>query len=141
MTVAAFVVSVLALFTAVGALVYARKQAGAAVEQNRIAAEQLALAKEEAAKYRVPWSFEWRKSDTYVLVNNSDEPEYDVEIHPPEHTVFRSRSEGDVVHPRSSMAFTVGFTMASPGRLLRVTWRHHPGGEVLEWSDWLPNRE
>lgn len=141
MSIAAFVVSVLALFVALWALKYSRQQAVAAEEQNRISAEQLALAKEAADKYRVPWRFEWRAGDTYALVNDSDDPEYDVEIHAPEHTAFRLRSDGEVVGPRSSVIFIAGFTMASPGRSMRVTWRHLPGGEVLEWSDWLPSRE
>ena len=141
MTVAAFVVSVFALLVAAWALVYARQQASAVTEQSRIAAEQLALAKDQAEKYRVPWHFEWRGGDTYALVNGSDEIEYDVEIHAPEHTAFQLRSVGDIVHPRSSVVFLAAFTMASPGRSMRVTWRHRPGGELFEWSDWLPRRE
>ena len=140
MNVAAFVVSVVAVLISLGAVWFAWQQAAAAKEQNRISGEQLALAKAEAEKYRIPWRFEWRAGDTFALVNDSDDPEYDVRIEAQEHTLCDLRTDGAVIGPREPLIFMTAFTLASGGRWMTVTWRHQPDGEELTWGEWLPAR-
>ena len=138
MEVAALVLSAIAVLVAVGAAWFSWQQANAAREQNKIAAEQLAIAKTEAERYRIPWRLEWRAGSTFVLVNESSDPEYNVTIIPPEHSFLDLLDDGAVVLPGSSLPFMAAYTMASPGRLITVTWRHRPGGDLLEWRDYLP---
>lgn len=140
MNIAAFVVSVVAVCISVAAVVFARKQAKAAEDQNRISGEQLALAKAESEKYRIPWRFEWRSGDTYALVNDSDDPEYDVQVMPPQGMRFNTRTDGSIVGPREPLIIMGALSGLGPGRQMTVTWRHQPDGEQMTWHEWLPTR-
>jgi len=147
MTVAAFVISVLAFLASGAAVWYAQHQAesakiSAAAAIRSAAADERAieLAEIEAAKYSPPWVLRWEAGDVYLLINDSDEAAHDVVIDLADLRVATGALTHDRIGPGSAISLMVGRTMGTRDDTTTVTWSRLPGGERLDWKHPFPRR-
>lgn len=140
MTIAAFVVSIVAVVVAALAGWWAKVSAAAAVRSADAAEAALALEQERAAKYTAPWRLSWLKGDTYALLNDGDENVYGVEVDPGGLPWIKGEREHDVIHARAPITFmtTRGFTGGSD--VITVTWHRTPdlSDDPHTWRHPLP---
>jgi|GEM_PF-6654384 len=86
-----------------------------------------------------PWSLAHFRGETYTLTNGSDETVYDVQVEPPEHTIFRGPEQWETIDPHAGVDFLLAFTMQSGSdRGVTVRWRWEPDGELRSWSSVAP---
>lgn len=141
-----------ALGASLAALWFAKRQADAADESNRISLAALDVSKKQleielksAGKsanptYVPPWRLSWVKGDTYALTNGGTDTEYDVQVTPPEYSAAPLPMRFESIGPMSSVTFLIALTIASPNRNVTVTWRHGDEAEHRSWTGVLPTR-
>ncbi|MCI1643803.1 MAG: hypothetical protein LKI98_04180 [Bifidobacterium crudilactis] len=133
---------------------FAKQQAKAAEESNRISAAALDVSRRQldlqisaegnidapkASPYVPPWRVEHVSGSAYALTNGGDETAYDVHIEPPADTPAYD-TDFPQIGPMSSKQFTLIFTMASPSREISVTWCRSPEAEPeAAWTTSLPS--
>ena len=119
----------------------ASKSRGAA-ERSAEAAERMAdLAEAEAIRYEIPWRLEWRKGDTYALMNTSNADEHDVLVNVADPaSIFRASDTPQTINARSEITFLAMHSMGTVDESVQVTW-HRPGeAEGRAWRHPLPPR-
>lgn len=153
------VIAGVALGVSVVSVVFAKRQADAAAEANRIsrtandiARRQLDVMREqldtEAAAgtvrrasvvpYVPPWRIDWYRGSTFAITNGGSATERDVRIIPPDNCAVASDLEFKEIEPMSSRTFMIAPTMATESRELTVTWMHDGGPR--SWTTVLPSR-
>ena len=147
MTVAAFVISILALVASGAAVWYARHQAAsakisaeAAIHSAAADERSIELAEIEAAKYSPPWVLRWEQGDVYVLTNDSDEAAHDVVIDLADLRVAIGELTHDRIGPGSAISLMAGRTLGTRDDTTTITWSRLPGGERLDWKHPFPRR-
>lgn len=134
---AALVMSVVAVRQARLARRESARSADAAERSAAAVEEQVAMAKADAERYRVPWRVEHVRNSQYRLVNASDDPEWDVSIEAD--FVVGRRVVRDRLGPREAVAFIESRAMDDKDDAVTVRWRRQPGeGEWLEWRHPVP---
>ena len=153
------VIAGVALGVSVVSVVFAKRQADAAAEANRISRtandiarrqldvmrEQLdadaaagAVGRTSVVPYVPPWRIDWYRGSTFTITNGGSATERDVRIIPPDNCAVASGLEFGEIGPMSSRTFMIVPTMATESREMTVTWMHDGGPRSL--TTVLPSR-
>lgn len=138
MAIASFVISLLAFLIAGAALWYSHRQAVAAERSADADQRSIALAEAQAAKYAPPWVLRLEKSNLFLLVNDSDEPVFDVRLDLGDINTGDSDLAHARIGPGSAVRFLAFRTFGTQDDTLTVTWRRRPGTSELDWVYPLP---
>lgn len=147
-SLAGAIVAGIALGVSVVAAFFAKRQADAADEANRINRAMLDVARQqlkasssdesERFPYVPPWKVEHVTGDLFALTNGGSSEERDVTIVPPLQSAVGSSLHFDRIEAMSTRTFMIVLTEASPNRNLTVTWNHD--GIPETWQTVLPPR-
>ena len=140
--IAALIISGLSAF-------FSFKQVKAAENQNAISKDSLKNSEEQTnimrknseIPYVSPWRIEHVRGDTYVLINDGTNIEYDVHIEPPQPSISEGSFDFEKFRPRSSESFMITLAMGATHDLI-VSWRHDPNKQDRqEWHTVLPTHD
>lgn len=150
--IASAIIAALALGVSLASLWFAKRQADAADEANRIGLAALDVSRQQLETelrssgkpseppYVPPWRISRVRGDSYALTNGGSDTEYDVHVEPPEYSASPLPMDFESIGPMSSVTFLIALTMASPNRNVTVTWRHGDETERRSWTGVLPAR-
>lgn len=107
-------------------------------EANATAQQALELAREQAARYVIPWALRYRAGNWYELVNDGNEPAYAVVLDGP--NVHGGAQQHSVIDPHSAVRFTARVSRQLGFRDVVVTWhrREDRTDDQMSWTRPLP---